>query len=128
MEENWIPLHEVDFNDESILQYHVDTRDFHVLCEKEPGFHKFPIEKGARTDSDFFHTGDEIKVLLNRYYEESGGEEEWRFFTLSHELLHKRWLKYLRIYRNDIGLVVCHDNFGEHYAISKEKLSSKAIG
>ena len=28
--DNWIHIKEVNFSDTNILQYHIDTRDFHV--------------------------------------------------------------------------------------------------
>jgi len=130
----WIPLEEVDFTDEKILGYHIDTRDFHVLCI--PGFdgngnkpedkrqYLESTGKWRRAPENFLHTPEEIKTLLNRYYAESGGKNDWRMLTLAGERggLHSGgWeMKYIRIQRTDAGLIV----FDSHLKVlSKEILS-----
>ena len=115
---DWVFYKEVDFADKKILQYHIDTRDFYCLTNTEKA-EKFPdISKLLKYPERFFHTPDEIVKMINRYYTDSGGEKEWRFFSLKGV---DNWsMKYIRIYRADEGLLVCNNS---HYALRKEILN-----
>ena len=107
---NWKKLSEVDFTDKSILQYHVDTRDFHCLC-KTTVSEKIPnIAKLSKYGNRFFHTDQEVSDMINRYHIESGGEMDWRFFIIDAKDCDNWSLKYLRIYRTPFGLVVCNSD------------------
>jgi flavorubredoxin len=105
----WIPFKELDFNNNKILQYHIDTRDFHCNTLTEEFDFKIDIGKTIKFPANYFHTGDEVKKLLERYYEESGGDGEWRMLTLTGQAEYRTsgWqLKYIRIFRLPEGLVV----------------------
>ena len=113
----WIPYRELELQDEENNMFSIDTRDFHAgytLKEKHPDWST--IKKYQKR---FFHTEEEIRKLLDRYYEESGGEREWRFLSLKG--FGEDWrMKYLRIWRTELGFIVC-DSY--YKAISKENLS-----
>lgn len=119
---SWIDFKEVDFSDGSIMAYHVDTRDFHVSTnDYEP---KINMSKVNKSPDKYYHTPEEIKILLNRYFEESGGKATWRMFSLSGEAktLTEGWqMKYIRIYRRNEGLLICI----EQVPMSKQLLAYK---
>jgi hypothetical protein len=114
----WKPYQEIDFNDENIKQYHIDTRDFHCLAKEEVSDMVLDLHKTRKKPEQYFHTGEEIKALLDRYFNESGGPVEWRMFSLSGEASFRagNWqLKYIRIFRLPEGLVVASKR-NEHEA------------
>jgi hypothetical protein len=129
MNDKWIKYQEVDFDDPSILQYHIDTRDFHCHTSKEPFKPEkndpvLNIDKLYKYGDEFFYTGQEVREMLDRYFKDSGGgEKRWRLFEI--ELLSGSWsLKYIRIYRVDKGLVVCTSY---NRALRKEIAASKVV-
>lgn len=118
----WVKFQDVDFADETMKQFHVDTRDFHCIARVDE-FQGIDVEKLFKAKcSKFFHTADEVKSLLNRLYEESGGEKEWRCLNLTTQA---GWeMKYIRIFRTEYGLVVCNS---QNHALNKQILSGEVI-
>ena len=118
--DNWKPLHEINFADESILQYHIDTRDFCCVAHTYKSEKLPDISSLIKYKDRFFYTHQEVSELINRYYNESGGKKEWRFFSLEAGM---NWaLKYIRIYRTEYGLIVCTR---DSVALNREFTSSK---
>lgn len=114
----WIFYQTVNFADETIQQYHVDTRDFHVLCNPRPKEEPIDTRTLAKYPDRFFFTPEEVKALIERYFTDSGGKKQWRFFFLEKN---DGWaLKYIRIYRTERGLVVCN---GDSRALKRETLN-----
>ena len=136
IENPWIPLSEVDFSDEGISSYHVDTRDFHVNCHTNGEIPPIDLFKTRKYPDNYFFTPDEIKTLIERYFKESGGEAKWRMFVLdgAGKLRTINWqLKYIRIYRlphrmykGRKGLVI-YDN-RDKFLFPKDMLASDLIG
>jgi hypothetical protein len=118
--DNWIFFREVKW-DEQMQQAHVDTRDFHVSVVNEPSEKTPDLTRLVKLKEQFFHSVDELKALLERYYLESGEEREgnWRFFCLEG---HTNWFKYIRILKTEHGWLVCNSDFR---AINKNILSTK---
>jgi len=106
----WIFYKELDFNDPENNRFNIDTRDFHAGYSFSKTAH--PDYLTLRKYPDFFNTEQELKNLLNRYFEESGGKGDWRMFDLSVSNINvNNWrLKYLRIYRTDLGFIVCNSD------------------
>ena len=119
MENNWKFFKEVDFSDESIVKYNVDTRDFHVGLQRQDDMEEdFDTSTLEKYPGRFFHTSEEVVDLLERYFIESGGRASWRYFSL---LGMENWsMKYIRIRRTQHGLVICN---GDNRALSREILS-----
>ena len=122
--DDWDFFKNIDFSDQSILQYHIDTRDFHCVIFKEQPEKPLDFVKILRPFQlpKFIHTPEEVMELLTRYYNDSGGNVKsgWRLFCLEGE---EGWImKYIRIYRVDQGLVICNSH---HHALNKEFLSRK---
>lgn len=97
---SWVKHTNIDFADESIIAYHIDTRDFHVSTNN----YLPPIDlfKTRKNPDQYFFTPEEIKELIERYYNQSGGDGEWRMFSLEGSGRQKTegWqLKYIRIHR-----------------------------
>jgi hypothetical protein len=115
----WVFFRDIDWECPKNNRFNVDTRDFHCGYfwseEKHPDFetiNKYP---------HFFHTKEELINLLERYFKESGGKCEWRFFSL--DTYGDTWLlKYLRIFRTELGYVICDSN---NHALKKQILSGK---
>lgn len=119
--EDWIFYKEIDFSDKSYNRFNVDTRDFHAIATNGE-----PLDFSAldKKPEKFVYNEVDLINLLDRLFNESGGEGKWRFLQLEgRDSITKNWnLKYLRIVRHGEGFVVCNDN---NYAINKEVLSNK---
>ena len=112
----WIFYKDLDWEDKLNNKFNIDTRDFHAGYLFEEKTH--PDYSTLKKYPNFFFTLDELKKLLHRYYIQSGGENEWRFFSLIN--LGKDWsLTYLRIWRTELGFIICDSN---EKAIKKELL------
>jgi hypothetical protein len=115
---NWKYYEDVDFSDVNIARYNIDTRDFYCSVQtKEQAerpdsiiakldttkIDKYPVTK-------FYHTEQEVKDLIERFWRESGGDGEWRCLSLkSKNSTVTNWnLKYVRIVRTEKGLLVCN--------------------
>lgn len=123
--DNWIHYSDIDFNDTNIKQYHIDTRDFYCSINKNQTTNDLNLDKIKKYPDKFFYSVEEIVEILNRLYNESGGENEWRMLMLDGdgEEITSNWkLKYIRIYRTEFGLIICNS---DNYAIKKSELNSK---
>lgn len=106
IQDKWIPFKQVDFTDKTILQYHIDTRDFHCLRQTDKPENLPDLDKLDKYGDSFYYSDEEIKNLIERYFNQSGGKRDWRFFFIKG--LGETWdLKYIRIYRTDKGMLVC---------------------
>lgn len=117
----WKPFEEIDFNDQDINTFNIDTRDFHVGYTTDNYLDRVNYAKIEKYPH-FFHTGDEVKEILRRLFTDSGGKNDWRYLSLTGEAeqCSAGWeLKYLRIIRSPKGWLICND---EYYALSKSKL------
>lgn len=119
------------FDNINIKQYHIDTRDFRCLESNKSILNEQIKEKDRRFDYDiikkyphFFHKPEEVKTLIERLYNESGGKGKWRMLCLDNydERITGWNLKYIRIYLVPEGLVVCN---AYNKAIPKEILNNK---
>ena len=127
---NWKYYEDVDFSDKNIARYNIDTRDFYcsVQTKEQMEVKESLIEKLDTTKIDkypvtkFYHTEQEVKDLIERFWRESGGDGEWRMITLKSKNKNvTNWnLKYIRIVRTEKGLLVCNA-YGA--IISKNSLS-----
>ena len=127
---NWKYYEDVDFSDKNIARYNIDTRDFYcsVQTKEQMEVKESLIEKLDTTKIDkypvtkFYHTEQEVKDLIERFWRESGGDGEWRMITLKSKNKNvTNWnLKYIRIVRTVKGLLVCNA-YGA--IISKNSLS-----
>lgn len=118
---SWVFFKDIDFLDKKFNQFSIYTRDFHCGYKWEEDF-KRKVEKDynkiEKNSKNFFHTEEELKGVLTRFYDESGGLKEWRFFSLIG--YGENWqLKYLRIFRTELGFLICDDNY---FALNKEIL------
>jgi hypothetical protein len=111
LNERWVPYSGVDFSDCRMVGYAIDTRDFHCRVGKDVSLLEgIDLHKTRKNPERYFHTAEEVKALLDRYYTESGGAGDWRHFHLKGIFRSENWqMKYIRIYRFDKGLVVCND-------------------
>ena len=115
---NWKYYEDVDFSDVNIARYNIDTLDFYcaVQTKAEMEQHdrliatldtskidKYPVSK-------FYHTEQEVKDLIERFWRESGGDGEWRCLSLKSKNKNVTdWnLKYIRIARTEKGFLVCN--------------------
>lgn len=121
MTDAWVFFEQINFADETIKMYHVDTRDFCCLAVSEQSEKEMDFAKLKKHPEKFYHTASEVQNLLSRLFTESGGKKEWRCLTLKHPKTTGWELKYIRIHRTQYGLVVCNK---DHYAMTKEALAS----
>lgn len=121
-QDKWVFFKDIDWNCPKNNQFNVDTRDFHVgyTFTDEPHKDWSIISRYDR----FFFTEPQLKELINRLFEESGGPGEWRMMDLvANDQRVKNWsLKYLRILRTDRGFIVGNS---DHVAIPKDILNAK---
>lgn len=127
-ENSWIPFQEVDFDDQSIIQYHIDTRDFHCSTNKEELTvlgDKINWDKISKYPERFYFFTGEVKSFLNRIYDESKGEGEWRMLILDIPKSDNWNLKYIRIYRiAGETFLICNK---DSYALKREILDARVI-
>jgi len=102
-QKEWVFFRAIDFNCPNSNAFSIDTRDFHCVDSlKENPHEDFETLKKY---PHFFHTHEELVDLLERYFVDSGGEQEWRFFNLKGI---DNWnMKYIRIERTELGFIVC---------------------
>jgi len=113
----WIHYQDIEWNDPKFNVFSIDTRDFHCGYRFEKDHHK--DISTLRKYPDFFHTEQEIKDLIDRYFNESGGKASWRMFSLT---TMQNWkMKYIRIWRTELGFIVCNC---DNRAMKKEHLAA----
>lgn len=104
VKDKWIPLSELDLDNDDFNYYSIDTRDFHFGLSFRNDMHKdydIIVKYGNR----FMYTKDEVITLLNRYYNESGGGGSWRYFNIVGV---GNWkLKYIRIRKVNDMFIIC---------------------
>ena len=105
--DNWIKHTDVNYDDNSLKQIHVDTRDFHCLIMNEDHEEKVDLEDLKRFDNDYFYTPSEVKNIVQYLFDKSGGKGKWRM--LCFKSLSCGWeLKYIRFYKTKYGFIVCN--------------------
>lgn len=122
-DDGWYPFKTLDWDNPKAKFYHIDTRDFcgtintqSIVEEKIQG-----IETIRKQLDKFLCSKDDILAYLNRYFEQSGGEKEWRFFMLKGI---ENWsLKYIRIAKIEEGFIVCNKDFR---ALNRDVLDRKS--
>lgn len=127
---NWKYYEDVDFSDENVARYNIDTRDFYCAVQTKEEMEQSDrlIEKldtsviDTYPTSKFYHTEKEVKDMIERFWRESGGDGDWRCLSLKSKNKNvTNWnLKYIRIVRTDKGFLVCN-SYG--VIISKNSLS-----
>lgn len=107
--DNWIKHKEVEYDNESVKQIHVDTRDFHCLVMMKDHEEEVDLEKLKKFDNDYFYTPSEVKNIIQYLFDKSGGERKYRM--LCFKTLSCGWeLKYIRFYKTKYGFIVCNRN------------------
>jgi hypothetical protein len=126
---NWKYYEDVDFSDENIARYSIDTRDFYCAVQTKEEMEQSNLFEKIDTRvidtypiSKFYHTEQEVKDLIERFWKESGGDGEWRMLSLKSKNINvTNWnLKYLRITRTEKGFLVGNS---QNYILSKSTLS-----
>jgi hypothetical protein len=117
---DWVFFRDIDWNCPKNNRFSVDTRDFHCGYTFKDELH--PDYSTISKYERFFFTEDELKQEIERLYQESGGEKEWRLLELvSNDPRVKNWnLKYLRVWRTEKGFLICNSG---NKALSKDLLS-----
>jgi hypothetical protein len=115
---SWKYYEDVDFSDKNIARYNIDTRDFYCAVQTKAemeehdrlittldttAIDKYPVAK-------YYHTEQEVKDLIERFWRESGGDGDWRMLSLKSKNKNvTNWnLKYIRIARTEKGFLVCN--------------------
>jgi len=126
---NWKYYEDVDFSDENIARYSIDTRDFYCAVQTKEEMEQSNLFEKIDTRvidtypiSKFYHTEQEVKDLIERFWKESGGDGEWRMLSLKSKNINvTNWnLKYVRITRTEKGFLVGNS---QNYILSKATLS-----
>jgi hypothetical protein len=114
--DEWVFFQEIDWDCPNNNVFWIDTRDFHCGYNFKEKPHK-NFDK-LKKHEYFFHTKQELVDLIERYFTESGGQQEWRFFNLKGV---DNWnMKYIRIARTELGYIVCDSDWR---ALTKDFLS-----
>lgn len=126
--DDWVFFKKVDFSNTDFNVFQIDTRDFHCKPMTDISIKMKNLEKEIKKHPEnFLHTPEEIPVMLERLYTESGGNIPWRYMVI--RVVKKKayiqygggWeFKYLRIVKMPDGLVVCDKDYNP---ITKEILS-----
>jgi hypothetical protein len=105
-QDEWVFFRDIDWNCPNNNVFSVDTRDFYCgYIFKDIPHDDFDTLKKY---PDFFLTQEELVALIERYFIESGGKQQWRYFNL--EGIDNWSMKYIRIARTELGFVVCNSN------------------
>ncbi len=117
--EEWVFFREIDWLCSKNNRFNVDTRDFHCGYFWDEEDHKDITT--LKNYPHFFYTLEELQAILERLFEESGGAVGWRFLSL--DTYPQGWdLKYLRIYRTELGFIICDE---DKKALKKEIFEGK---
>jgi hypothetical protein len=121
-QEKWVHFRKIDWDCPNNNRFNVDTRDFHCGYRWDDSEH--PNIGKLLKYPDFFHSKDELVTLIERLFVESGGDGEWRLLELeaTDERVRNWNLKYLRIFRTELGFIVCNS---DNVAIPKRILASE---
>lgn len=123
-ERKWIPYQEVDFNNTDYNTFSIDTRDFHCIASNRTN-ENLNLRGTSRNPELYYFNHDELKALLDRYFTESGGACEWRYFSIVGAEC--GWnMKYLRIFRKKKGFLLCTE-FRDVYTVWKKKILNGEI-
>lgn len=123
LQDDWVYFEQIDWNCPGNNRFNIDTRDFHTWCffseEQHPDFYTLNKYRNR-----FFHSEEELKEVITRLYNESGGKGEWRCLILTSEDRRVTdWnLKYIRIWRTEKGFILCNS---ENEALTKDLLKCK---
>lgn len=145
IEDAWIPYHEVEWGNADYHSFHVDTRDFRVLCsvntledvnaeKQHPRVipDRFKKKYNQLRQKVYFYTVEEVIEIIYQLHHKSGGDGEWRMLSFMDK---SKWAgsdwsyKYLRIFRVDDELMICNDRMRPiprvvwNLAINKELLA-----
>jgi hypothetical protein len=114
--DGWVFFKNIDWDCPKNNRFNIDTRDFCCGYRWTDDEHK-DLSTLLKSKQKFFHTKDELVSLLERLFDESGGEGKWRMLSLGSD----GWsLKYLRVQRYEQGFLVCNSN---EVALNKEFLN-----
>lgn len=118
---DYVNLKEIDWTDKEVMSYHIDTRSFQVKLSEEC-LQAWEQQRISLVNiHQYTLTEEEVKELVVRYYNESGGDIPGRFFCLDGV---ENWnLKYLRFYRVFDGLIAFDRNL---QPLKKDFLNRKA--
>ena len=120
----WVPYESVDFANENFNNFSIDTRDFHCIVSNRD-LPKIDMHNTAKNPDWYFFKPEELRALIDRYFNESGGKAEWRMFSL--EGYCEGWeMKYLRIFRTKRGLILC-TSFRDEYKLHKKKNLNRPV-
>jgi hypothetical protein len=128
IQDEWVFFEKVDFLNPELKSFSIDTRDFHCLSTEEFSLEQVDLSEYKKRPLEFLLTAEELTQLLNRYYEQSGGEGEWRMFSLSGVGQQRtgNWeMKYIRIFKTspDLFLICIKDTYNNKrdalYPLSK---------
>lgn len=103
----WISIDEINELEPGWTQLHCDTRDFHLLTKKLPLDPSFALRIDAiGKQEEFLISEDDILPMLKRIKAFSGGDAQWRCLAFKGGITPHEWVKYIRFYKTDAGIVV----------------------
>jgi hypothetical protein len=122
---SWKLFKEIEFDNTSIVAYHIDTRNFVMAVDhinsfeivfSKPSKNEVNLQdvyKCINSKSKYLFTLEEVKTIINRLYVESGENKgKWRCLDLiNQDNRVKNWnLKYIRIYKySDNQYLICNN-------------------
>lgn len=115
----WVFFKNIDWNCPKNNRFNIDTRDFCCGYRWTDDKHK-DLPTLVKSKEKFLHTKDELVSLIDRLFEESGGEGKWRMLSLEGKGSGNWSLKYLRIQRYELGFLICNS---DEQALNKDFLS-----
>lgn len=99
-----------------VTRISVDTRDFHCIFNKREIERVADYETLKKYPKRFFFTIDEVYKVLERLFNESGGEVSWRMLSFKEN---RNWFKYLRIHKTDLGYTIGSDHSGNNHVFNR---------
>lgn len=111
--DHWPHFKEIDWDCPDFNQFNLDTRDFHCGYRKDNGHKDFETLK--KYGKRFFFTKEEVLEMIEDVYERSNGKSGHSYINLTGTDFGSKYgtwrMKYIRMYRTDIGWIVCDSDF-----------------
>lgn len=113
--DKWQKLNKELFTDD-VTRISCDTRDFACIFNKGIVDPVDNYETLKKYPNRFFFTIEEVYSVIERLYNQSGGEASWRMLSFKEN---GNWFKYIRIHKTNLGYTIGSDFTGANHVFKR---------